>query len=278
MYKKLAARAFTYLILLLFVLVALYPIALMIMDSFKTTQELSSNPAWLPKLPTLNNYRDLFHYNGGQILRTFLNSVFVSGCYTFLMLIVSSMAAFAFAKYRFKGSNAIFILLLSTMLIPGDMLIPPLYIILVKFGWINSYKSMIIPGVAKVMSLFLLRQYMISIPNSLIEAAKLDGACHFRVFRSIVLPASVSALATVTILEFLSKWNEYLWPLMVVSNPLKQPIMVVLPTLTIDGNLFSIPWTLVLTGCVVATVPIVVIFLCFSEKVMMSMAAGAVKG
>lgn len=278
MYKKLIKRIALHLFMFTFVIVALYPVFLMLMDSFKTAQEISANPTWIPKAPTFKNYTDLFAYNGGQIMRTALNTIFVSSSNTLLMLIITSMAAYAFAKFNFKGSKSIFVLLLATMMIPGDMLIPPLYIILSRLGWINSYKSLIIPGIARVMPLFLLRQYMISIPDSMIEAAKLDGAGPFRVYRSIILPSSVAALATVTILEFLNKWNEYLWPLMVMNNPNRQTIMVVLPTLTIDGNLFSIPWTLVLTGCVVATIPIIVIFLIFSDKVMMSMAAGAVKG
>lgn len=265
------------LFLLLAVAVVLYPILLMFMDSFKTAKELSSNPAWFPMKPTVENYINLYRYNRGQIVQTFMNSVYVTLVHTALVLVISSLAAFAFAKYEFKGKNIIFSALLMTMMIPGELLIPPLYIMLAKIGWISTYKIQIIPGIAKVMSLFLLRQYMMSIPDSLIEAAKLDGAGHFRIYSRIVMPTSVPALATVAILEFLYKWNDYLWPLLMVNNPAKLPIMVILPTLTIDGNLFSIPWELVLTGCFVATIPIMVMFLCFSDKVMSGMTLGAIK-
>lgn len=264
-------------VLLLFSCVMLYPILLMFFDSFKTAQELSSNPAWIPQQPTVQNYIDLFHYNGGQIIRTFFNSVFVASIHTILVLLVSSLAAFAFAKYRFKGKNAIFFILLATMMIPGELLIPPTYILFAKIGWISTLKIQIIPGIAKVLSLFLMRQYMMSVPDSLLEAGRLDGAGHIQLFLRIMLPTSTPVLATVAILDFLAKWNDYLWPSIMVSNPDKLPIMVILPTLTKDGNLFSIPWELVLTGCVVATVPIMILFLSFSNKVMSSMTAGSIK-
>lgn len=265
------------LFLILAVVIVLYPILLMFMDSFKTAEELSSNPAWIPLKPTLQNYINLYRYNRGQIVQTFINSVYVTLVHTAFVLVISSLAAFAFAKYNFKGKAVIFSALLMTMMIPGELLIPPLYIMLAKIGWISTYKIQIIPGIAKVMSLFLLRQYMMSIPDSLIEAAKLDGAGHFRIYSRIIMPTSIPALATVAILEFLYKWNDYLWPLLMVNNPAKLPIMVILPTLTTDGNLFSIPWELVLTGCVVATIPIMIMFLCFSDKVMSGMTLGAVK-
>lgn len=263
--------------LLVFSCFMLYPILLMFLDSFKTAQELSANPAWIPQQPTVQNYVDLFLYNGGQMIRTFGNSVFITISYTALVLLVSSLAAFAFAKYRFKGKNVLFFILLTTMMVPGELLIPPTYILLAKIGWISTYKIQIFPGIAKVLSLFLMRQYMMSVSDSLLEAGKLDGAGHLNLFVRIMLPTCTPILATVAILDFMAKWNDYLWPSIMVSNPQKLPIMVILPTLTRDGNLFSVPWELVLTGCVVATVPIMVFFLSFSNKVMSGMTAGAIK-
>lgn len=264
--------------LFVFMCICLYPIALMFMDSFKSASELSSNPAWFAYQPTLDNYRTLFDYNGGQIVQTFCNSVFITVSYLALMLFISSLAAFAFAKYRFKGRDIIFSALLMTMMVPQELLISPLYIMMSRIGWINTYEVQIVPEAAKVLALFLLRQYMLSVPDSMLEAARIDGAGHLRVYGSVMLPIAVPALSTVAILQFISKWNEYLWPYIMINDAKKLPIIVILPTITKDGNLFSTPWELVLTACAVASLPIMVFFFFFSNKIMDSIAAGAVKG
>lgn len=266
------------LILIVIVAALLYPFIMMIMGSFKTGTELSANPAGLPVKPVLTNYFTLSRYNGGVMIRTFLNSMFITTSYIVLTLIVTSLAAFGFSKYRFKGRDAFFLLLLVTMMIPRDMLIPPLFILFSKVGMLDTYSVQIFPEIANVFGLFMLRQFMINLPDSVIESARIDGAGHFKIFISIVIPMSAPALGALAILLFTHKWNDFLWPVLMVNDVSKLPITVILPNITNEtGDVQSIPWELVLAGCTVATLPLVAMFFSMQDKVMSSVTAGAVK-
>lgn len=272
--KEIAIHMF----LLLFCFVSIYPIFVMVSGALKTATELSSNASGLPISPTLNNFSRLFNYNSGLIGRTFLNSIFVAVSSTFLTVMVSSLAAFAFAKYQFKGRDTIFLMLLITMMIPVEMNITPLYLLFSKIGWLNTYKVQIIPGIANVFSLFLLRQYMVTIPDSLIEAARIDGARDFKIFLKIIVPVSVPSIGALAILQFLSKWNEVLFPKIMLTKQNLMPIMLILPTLNELDSARSVPWELVLAGCTLVTIPLVIVFLIFQDKFLSSVTLGAVKG
>jgi ABC-type glycerol-3-phosphate transport system permease component len=170
-----------------------------------------------------------------------------------------------------------FMVLLATMMVPGELAIPPLYIMFSRIGWLNSYAVQIFPGIASVFAMFMLRQYMISIPDALIEAAKMDGARHWRIFWSIIVPVSSPVIGALAILTFLHKWNDFLWPLIMINKPKFMPIMVILPTLNEKDSVWSIPWELIMTGCVVVTLPLIFVFLRFQDKFMSSVTMGAVK-
>lgn len=259
-------------------LIAVYPVFIMVSGAFKTSQELSHNAAGFPLEATLENFKRLINYNSGLIVRTFANSIFVATAYTVLCCILASMAAYAFAKFRFRGRNVLFLFLLVTMMIPAELNITPLYLIFSKIGWLNTYKVQIIPGAANVFALFLMRQSMMSIPDSLIEAARIDGAGEFRIFRKIILPVSTPAIGALAILQFLSKWNELLYPKIMLTKQKLMPIMVILPTLNETDSARSVPWELVLAGCTMVTVPLIIVFLLFQDKFLSSVTMGAVKG
>lgn len=278
MKRNVPARALLHLLLIVCCLAAVYPMLIMVSGSFKTASEFAGNPAGLPQNPTLDNYVRLWNYNSGLIMRTFMNSVGVSGAYTILTLFIASLAAFAFAKYSFKGKKIIFALLLATMMIPMEVNIPPMYLLFSRIKWLNSYQVQILPGIANVFALFMIRQYMESIPDAIIESAVVDGAGHATVYARIVMPAAKPVLGALAILLFLSKWNDYMWPMIMVQKANMMPISVILPTLNDSGSLQSIPWELVLTGCSIVTVPIILCFLLFQDKFMQSMTIGAVKG
>ncbi len=267
-----------HLVLILFCFVSIYPIFVMVSGALKSAQELSSNVAGLPIKPTLNNFSRLFNYNSGLIVRTFFNSIFVATCYTGLTVMAASLAAFAFAKYKFKGRDTMFIMLLITMMIPVELNITPLYLLFSKMGWLNTYKVQIIPSIANVFSLFLLRQYMVTIPDSLIEAAQIDGAKDFKIFCKIILPVSIPSIGALAILQFLSKWNEVLFPKIMLTKQDLMPIMLILPTLNELDSARSVPWELVLSGCTLVTIPLVIVFLLFQDKFLSSVTMGAVKG
>jgi ABC-type glycerol-3-phosphate transport system permease component len=276
--KVKVSTAAVHFVLILFCLALSYPIFVMVAGAFKTAQELSTNVAGFPIKPTLDNFSRLYNYNSGLVLRTYFNSIFVSTCYTLLTVVVSSLAAFAFAKYKFKGRDTIFIMLLITMMIPAELNITPLYLLFSKIGWLNTYKVQIIPGIANVFSLFLLRQYMVSIPDSLIEAARIDGAKDFKIFYKIIIPVSTPSIGALAILQFLSKWNEILFPKIMLTKQELMPIMLILPTLNELDSARSVPWELVLSGCTLVTIPLVIVFLIFQDKFLSSVTMGAVKG
>lgn len=258
-------------------LIALLPIWIMLCDSLKTGSELSVNSWGVPQTPTLANYVDLVSYNSGIMVRTFLNSVFISVVYTALTLLLSCLAAFAFAKYRFRGRNTIFMILVATMMVPGELTMPAIFLMFSKAKMLNTYAIQIFPGIANSFCLFMLKQYIESLPDSLLEAARIDGAGHLYVFRKIVLPLAKPAIGALTVLTFLGKWNDYLWPHTLLTKVEVMPIMVVLPTLNTSTSTYSIPWELVLSGCTVITLPLIIVFLIFQDQFMSSVTIGAVK-
>ena len=240
-----------HILLLLFAAAAVVPILLMFVNSFKTGSELAKNAWGIPSFWTFSNYTSLVSFNSGILVRTFFNSVFVSVVYTMLTLIVSSLAAFAFSKYSFRGKNVIFIFLLATMMIPVEITIPAIYLMFSKVHMLNTYSVQIFPGIANVFCLFMLKQYMDSLPDSLLEAARLDGAGDISIYQKVVLPLVSPAIGALAILTFLGKWNDYLWPSMLLTKTEVMPIMVVLPTLNTGNSQWSTPWELVMAGCVI---------------------------
>jgi ABC-type glycerol-3-phosphate transport system permease component len=256
---------------------SVYPLFLMLINSFKTGSELAANSYGLPKNFISANYIRLVSYNSGVIVRSYFNGLFVAVSFTALTILVSSLAAFTFSKYRFKGRNLIFTLLLATMMIPTEITIPPLYILFSKIKWLNSYQVQIFPGIANVFCMFMLKQYMDGLPTSLLESARLDGAGHLTVFLKIMLPISAPAVGAMTILTFLSKWNDYLWPQTMLINQKVMPIMVILPTLSVDPSVWAVPWEILMAGCTIVIIPLITVFFIFQKHFMSSVVIGAVK-
>lgn len=265
-------------VLILFSFLAIYPVFIMVSGSLKTATELSANASGFPITPTLENYSRLFNYDSGLILRTFSNSIFVASAYSVITVIVASLAGFAFAKYKFFGRDVLFVMLLITMMIPAELNITPLYLMFSKMHWLNTYRVQILPGIANVFALFLMRQYMITIPDSLIEAARIDGARDLKIFYKLIIPMSMPSISALAILQFLGKWNELLFPKIMLTKQELMPIMVILPTLNELDSARSVPWELVLTGCTLVTIPLIIVFLLFQDKFLSSVTLGAVKG
>lgn len=263
--------------LLGFVLLSLYPLLMMVLNSFKGESEILSNSAYLPQQWTLENYRAIFKYHGG-LWRNFVNSAFISSVSTLVAVFLSAMAAFAFSKYTFKGRDLIFAMLLATMMVPGEITVPTLYILFSKLGWLNTYQGLIVPSLTSVFGLFMIRQYMLSVPTALIEAARIDGASHWQLFWKIMVPTSAPVLGALAIIHFLGVWNSYLWPLIITTKREVQPIMVVLPNMTDPVIGFLPVWGTIMAGCVLATLPIIIVFIAFQDKFMSGVVVGAVKG
>jgi ABC-type glycerol-3-phosphate transport system permease component len=256
---------------------SLLPVVLMFLNSFKTGSELSYNSWRLPEQFTIENYQRLLSYNSGILMRTYVNAIFVAVSYTVLTLMISAMAAFAFSNYKFKGSGFIFMLLLATMMIPSEIIIPPLYIMFSKMKWLNTYQVQIIPGIANVFCMFMLKQYMDGLPSSIMEMARIDGAGHWTVFTRIVMPMAAPAIGAMAILVSLGKWNDYLWPKIMLTDPKVMPIMMILPTLNDKESVWSIPWELLMAGCSIVVIPLIIVFFSFQSYFMSSVTIGAVK-
>lgn len=257
---------------------SLLPIYIMVMGSFKDTPELLQNSVGLPKDFKFDNYVQLLSYNSGTILRCYGNAIFISVVYTAVALALASMAGYAFAKFSFKGKHGLFLMFLLTMMVPMELLVTPLYLIYSKIGLLNTYRVQIITGIANVFAMFMFRKNMETIPDSLIESACLDGASELRIYTSIICPVSKPVFGALTILVFLSKWNEYLLPKILVSKTEVLPIMVVLPSLSVGDNMYELPWELTLTGCTLVIIPLIIVFLIFQNQFLASVTIGAVKG
>lgn len=276
--KERISRIIVYLILIVACLAFVAPMLLMLQNSFKSDAEMYVNPVGLPDNWTLISYARLFGYEGQQFMRNYGNSVIIAGVSTIVAVIFCSLAAFAFSKYRFKGDSLIFAALLATMMVPPEITIPGLYITFAKIGWINTLQVQILPTITPVLGLFLIRQYMLTIPTEVLESARMDGAGHFTIFWKIMAPMSAPVMGAYAILHFMMVWNAYTWPVLVANQQSVQPIMVVLPQL-VDPVIGFLPvWGTIMAGCVLATIPLLVVFIAFQDKFMSSVTIGAVKG
>ena len=258
-------------------ILCLVPIVIMVLDSLKSSSEVTQNSWGFPKNLTFNNFVQLFTIGSGTIGRALFNSIFVSVVTTVITLLLSALAAFAFAKFKFRGRNVIFLLLVSSMMIPAEITLPAIYLMFSKVGLLNSYSIQILPAIGNVFCLFMLKQYMESIPDALIEAARIDGASYNQIFWKIILPLVRPALGALAILIFLGKWNDYLWPSVLLTKSDVMPIAQVLPMLNVSNSVMAIPWNIVMAGCAIVTIPIIIVFLIFQEQFMNSVAMGAVK-
>lgn len=248
-------------VLVTMVLLVLVPIAWTVLSSFKTSSELAERPpSVLPDTFSLDNYTTaLSSFDFGVYLR---NSVIVVVGATLLTLTINSMAAYALAKYNFRGRDALFLLTLATIMIPLQVILIPVYQVTAQLGLVNTLWGLIIPTAATPTGVFLLRQYMLTIPDELIEAARIDGAGEFRVFLSVVLPLCRPALAVVAIFSVVWRWNDFLWPLVVAQNESVYTLPVALARF---AGQQVVPFNLILAMSVVSMVPVIVVFL-FAQK------------
>jgi len=258
---------------------AVYPFLVMAFSGFKTGGELSLNPAGVPMRPTLGNFTILFTGRVGALMwRSLLNSVIITVPFVALTVLFCALAGYAFAKYEFRGKNLLFGLLIASMLVPAEVNLPILYIAFSKIGWLNTYQVQILPGTASVLGMFMARQFMSGLPTEVLEAARLDGAGHWRTFWQVAMPMSTPVLGAIAILMAVSKWSDYVWPRVLINKPAFQPVMVLLPQLSTATGGFIVLYEVLLAGATVITLPILLVFLRFQDQLMTGTAVGAVKG
>jgi multiple sugar transport system permease protein len=254
-------------------LVALFPLLWMVSVALMAPGEASTSPPLVPAHPTLAGYRELFER--ADMGRSLVNSLGLALGATALSLAFNVAAGYAFAKLRFAGRELVWRLLLGLMLIPSQVAMIPLFLMLKQVGLVNSYVGVLIPTAANVFGIFLVRQYARGIPDELLEAARVDGASELRIFRSIVLPALRPILVTLAIFAFLGSWNDFLWPLIVLTDDAKQTLPVALASLVREHAQDT---ELMMAGAVVTIVPVLAVFLALQRHYISGLLAGSVKG
>ena len=261
-------------LLLFAVFLLIMPYLYMISASFKQGSEIFSIPIkLLPEGLYMGNYGLLFGET--NFPRWFMNSVFVSLSRMAIAILVSVMAGYAFAKFDFRFKNLLFVLVLATLTLPIYVLIVPLYDMMVTLGWTDRYVALILPFAAQAIGVFLARQYLISIPDEILDAARVDGASEWVVFWRVVLPISTPVMAVLGILFFTTAWNDFIWPLVVMTEDSKFPVALGLPTLL---GPYSQEYGAVMAGSFLSTLPIIIVFLIAQRRFIEALTAGAVKG
>jgi multiple sugar transport system permease protein len=256
-----AARAGLHLALYAGAAVVLLPFVWMVLGSFKPEMEFFHNPdQLLPLHPTLQAYTDV--WSEIPLARFFVNSVVFAGGVTIISLFLDSLAAYALARLRFRGQRLFFWIVLLVLMVPFQITLIPLYLTVSQLGWLNSFAGLIVPRATNAFGIFMLRQFFLTIPRDLDEAARIDGASEFRIYRSVILPLSKPALATLAIFHFMFNWNDFLWPLVITTTS----DMRTLPAgLALFVGSYTVQHPLLLAAATIALLPLLVGFL-FAQK------------
>ncbi len=267
-------KVVTYVVLIIAAFISLFPFYFMFVSSTNSNADiLSAAPKMffgshlMENLKNLNDRLDL-----GRIL---LNSCILTFTYTLLSILIHSMAGYALAKFEFKGKGLMFGIFMITMMIPGQVMYVPLFTLMNKIGWANTYQAVILPGLAGAFGIFLMRQNMLSFPLSLIEAARIDGCGEFSIFFRIVMPTMKPALGALAIYMFMSMWNSFMWPLIILGTKSMYNFPVALSML--EGVAWRKDYGVIMLATVFAVLPILIVFLVFQKQFIAGVMGGAVK-
>ena len=271
--KKLGTLSF-YLVAILLAVIALIPFLWMVSTSFKSRGALMSIPIqWIPENPTWDAYIKVF--SKFPFAKTIGNSLFISVSYTLITLLSSSMAAFAFAELQFPGNQLLLGGYLATMMIPTQVTMIPLFVVMNRLGLSDTYASVIMPSIFRPFAVFMLVQQMRTIPNDFLDAARIDGANVFQVFVRVALPLCIPSLATLSITTFMESWNDYLWPLLMLSDKNKMTLPIALSTL--NGQ-HATEYNVLMAGSLISMIPIIIIYVIAQKQFKYGMMAGGIKG
>lgn len=269
-----AGVIFAYIILSIFAIVMIFPFLWMLSSSFKDVAQIF-RMKFLPSAPTLDNYKYILFSEGSKFPQWFLNSLIVAVCTTVSVLFFDSLLGYTLSKFRFPGKKLIFLLIVSTLMIPTEMLVIPWYSMIRALKWVNTYWAIMFPGMISAFGVYLMRQFMSTIPDDLIDAARVDGQGELRIFLTVVMPLVSPALATLAIFNFIGNWNAFLWPLIAASRPKMFTLPVGLANFS--GEAGS-DWHYIMTGATVAMLPLVIIFLVFQKQIVKGIAMTGLKG
>jgi multiple sugar transport system permease protein len=273
-WSLLARQALFYGLLLLGALTFLLPFLYMVSTSLKSPPELHSL-SLVPRNPTLEHYQAVFtQIPIGQAL---FNSLFIYGMQTASILIFSSIVGYALSRLQFFGREFIFNVILLTMMIPGQLLLIPLYILIVQFGWTDSYQGIIVPGMISAFGIFMFRQHFKTVPQDLLDAARVDGASDLVILFGIIWPLSVPVLITVGIFSFMGGWNDFLWPA-IVNRDLQYQTLTQMVTLYGIGGQAGGQLGVIMASTMIAVLPMIIVYLVFQRYYLEGVASTGVKG
>ncbi|MBL7070799.1 MAG: carbohydrate ABC transporter permease [Candidatus Omnitrophica bacterium] len=258
--KEAARKALLYIVLAVGSVSMILPFLWMISTSLKTPQAIYTfPPKWIPDPVIFKSYLKVWKIV--PFARFYLNSVFVAFCVTLGQVMTSAFAAYSFSRLRFPGRDKIFFAYLATLMIPYSVILVPVYILMVYFRWIDSYKALILPAMFTAYGTFLLRQFFMTIPRDLEDAARIDGSSLFGIFWRIILPLSKPALATLTMFTFMANWNNFMWPLLVTNSTEKATLPVGLSYFQEVYQYTQPDWSLLMAGSLLAMLPVILFFM-----------------
>jgi multiple sugar transport system permease protein len=274
-YGRTLLRATTYLILAATAAFMVFPFVWMLVSSLKPFEEIFAGDTFLPRHPTLENYVSFFEQR--RAARSLFNSFYIATAATLLSLLLCAMGGYGFAKFRFPGRNVLFGFVIATLAIPFAAILVPLFVMMRNtFGWVDTPWPLIIPGAANAFGIFFMRQYMLSIPDELLDAGRVDGASELRIFWRIVLPLTMPALIVLGIIFFIASWNNFLWPLVILQSEENWTLPLTLRSL--QGPPGRTPYDVLMAGSVVSTVPLLIGFLVLQRRLVAGIMAGSVRG
>ncbi len=251
----------------------LFPAIWIVLCSFKPGTELFRMPPTIfPENPSISAY--ITTWKDNNFLRYFSNSMFVAVMATLITLIVNTMAGFAFAKYRFKGRDIIFMALLTTMMLPTEVIMRPTFTVVSALRLYNTLWGVIIPPIATPTGIFLMRQYFMGVPDSLLESARIDGAGELRIFTTMMVPLAKPVIATLAILSFMWRWNDFVWPMLVITDQSKYTMQLAIANLV--GEL-AVDWNTLLCASVISMIPMLVVFAIFQKQIIKSVMTSGLK-
>jgi multiple sugar transport system permease protein len=273
----LAKRILSYTVLILLTLMFVAPLLWMLSTSLKPNTATTALPlSWIPKPFSNEGFSTILGSNSqSPALRWFLNSMVAGLANMALILVTASMAAYALARMEFRGKRVLYAAIISTLFIPPIILLMPNYQIVDQFGWLNTLLAVIVPGAAGAFGVFFLRQFFLSLPRELEEAAMLDGANRYQIFFRIILPLSRAPLATLAVLSFLTNWNDFLWPVFVLFTP---GSLTLPPGLSILQGAYTTNYAVIMAGGVIASIPVLIVFILAQRYIIQGVARSGLKG
>jgi len=273
--RALLEKTAIYLVLIILAIIFTIPVFWMFSSSFKSLENtLTVSIKWLPEKLHFENYTEIW---GAEQFKTyFLNSLVVAITVTFATIFLASLTGYGLSKFDFPGRQVIFLFILSTMMVPFQVIAIPLYIIVRYFGWIDTYQGLIIPGALTGFGVFFMKQYIQTISNEFIDVARIDGCSEFGIFWRIILPLSKPALAALGILTFLGSWNNLLWPLIVIQSEGLKTLPLGLAK--IMQSEYGVRYNVLMSGAAIASAPMIIAFLIFQRRITKGITLGGLKG